>query len=437
MNQAHELDRMVLLVRELTSHDVPYQLVINVFQKFRVLCRADRRNLMSHAGQTALVTFVCLVARMGIQVFLDMPEVRTVGKQPPLHSNFLKQGLVDLGRDLILSSEVQGYPTDKPDLVFVFGDTLDACIEAPSWRLVGDPWVGQIVPLELGGTLWKDLWPIGGMAAAALAAGEVFKAAVKLLQTKSNSFESLLTMPSRSALWDFGSQCPVPERIDCGSCDFISAGAISQALLYALFRIPGMNMNGRVFDDDITDRTNLNRNMLSRRSDVGRGKVSVVSALAGESIVGIPERMSEDALARYAPLAPSVLVGTDDIPVRWKVQEASLGWVGIGGTSHFGIMTSSHKPGEPCGGCLHFKDDLVTDEVIPTVSFVSFWAGLSLAVRFLRHRIGHPYDLRQQSLWLVPLRMDERNAAWWSPVAARNDCPIACAASMNHFDISL
>ena len=250
------------------------------------------------------------------------------------------------------------------------------------------------------------------------------------MAAESNSFESLLTMPSRSALWDFGDQCLVPERIDCGSCDFIGTGAISQALLYTLFRIPGMNMNGRVFDDDITDRTNLNRNMLTRRSDVGRGKVSVVSVFAGESIVGIPERMSDDAFARYAPLAASVLVGTDDITARWMVQEASSGWVGISATSHFGIMTSSHKPGEPCGGCLHFKDDLVIDEVIPTVNFVSFWAGLSLA-GLLRHRIGHPYDLRQQSLWLVPLRMDERNAAWWSPVAARNDCPIACAASMN------
>lgn len=429
MNQTHELDRMVLLVRDLVSEDIGYERIIEAFQGFRVHCKADSRNLASHSGQTALVTFVSLIARMGVQVFLDVPEISTVGKQPPLRGNFLKQGLVDLGDDLIPGSIVHEGMPDKPDLAFVLGDAPDAYLGIPSWRLVGGPWVGEIIPIEVRGTRWKDSWPVGSMAAAALAAGEVFKAVVRLLQPKSHRFENLLTMVTPKALWDFGSQCSIPENLEFDSCDFISAGAINQALLFALFRIPGVTMNGRVFDDDITDHTNLNRNMLTRRSDVGAGKVHVVSSYAGENLLGFSERVVEATFRQLRPLADSVLIGTDHIPSRWEVQKASQGWVGIGGTSHFGVLTSSHMPGQPCGGCLHWKDDLVANGPIPTVSFVSFWAGLSLAVRFLREKIGYGYSLKQQALWLVPLRMDEQYAALWSPVAARADCPVGCIAS--------
>lgn len=430
MNKTHELDRMVLLVRDLISEDIGYEQIIEAFQGFRVLCRADSRNLVSHPGQTAVVTFVSLVARMGVQVFLDIPEMRLVQAQSPLRGNLLKDGLIDLGKDLIPGSLVHEGVSGKPDLTFVFGDTPDPRLANPSWRVVGDPWVGEIMPTQLDATSWKGTWPVGSMAAAAMAAAEVFKAVVRRLQTESDRLENLLTRLTSRASWDFGSQCPVPENVECGLCDFISAGAINQALLFALIRIPGVGIKGRVFDDDITDHTNLNRNMLTRRSDVGRGKESVVSSLVGGCIIGIPERVTETTFKRLRPLADSALIGSDHIPSRWEVQKASQGWIGIGGTSHFGVLTSSHMPGQPCGGCLHWKDDLVANGPIPTVSFISFWAGLSLAVRLLREKIGYGYSVKQQALWLVPLRLDEEYAALWSPVAARADCPVGCIASM-------
>jgi hypothetical protein len=66
---------------------------------------------------------------------------------------------------------------------------------------------------------------------------------------------------------------------------------------------------------------------------------------------------------------------------------------------------------------------------IPTVSFVSFWAGLALVVRLVREVIGQPYGAERQHLWLTPLRMDLRHAAMWSRVPAQRDCPVSCAAS--------
>src|SRR5439155_947563 len=120
----------------------------------------------------------------------------------------------------------------------------------------------------------------------------------------------------------------------------------------------------------------------------------------------------------------------DDIPSRWIVQATNPEWLGVGGTSHFGVSCSSHMAGQPCAGCLHPRDD-PGDGPIPTVSFVSFWAGLSLAARLVRHALGHPYEDSQQHLWLWPLRMDHAEHAW-SRVAIRDDCPVGCPASERH-----
>src|SRR5258707_26011 len=87
--------------------------------------------------------------------------------------------------------------------------------------------------------------------------------------------------------------------------------------------------------------------------------------------------------------------------------------------------------GESCSGCLHPIDDEAGTRPIPTVSYVSFWAGLAMAVRLVREAIGHPYPRGRQQLWLTPLRMEEPHAAIWSPVAARRDCPVQCMASQS------
>jgi hypothetical protein len=267
------------------------------------------------------------------------------------------------------------------------------------------------------------------MTAAALAAPEVFKAAVRGLPLREGIWPELLA-PCRLASWDFGGDhVSLPSRRL--ELDIISAGAIAQAALFVLLRMP-IQFSGRIFDNDVADLSNLNRQLLLRRSDLRKLKVAIVSDLSGPSnpCVPVPERFTLETAARHLPLAPHVIVGVDDIPSRWFTQRTVSGWLGIGATSHFEASSSSHDVRQARGGCLHPRDDGADGTLVPTVSFVSFWAGLALAVRFLRHVSGSPYEPRKQHLWLSTLRMDENNARLWRPVAARPDCPVGCSAAL-------
>src|SRR5260370_11482179 len=235
---------------------------------------------------------------------------------------------------------------------------------------------------------------------------------------------------SHSCLGALGSVHVPKEGVDVGTVDIISAGAISQAALYSLLRLPRLRMCGRVFDDDVTGLSNLNRNMLTEAKDVGLAKVLVVAQRCGANlrVEPVPSRFGAEYSGSKA-LSARVLVGVDDIPSRWEVQRRAPGWLAVSGTSHFGISSSAHTPADPCSGCLHPIDDEAGSRPIPTVSYVSFWAGLAMAVRLVREATCNAYSRSRQQLWLIPLRMEEPHAAIWSPVAARRDCPVQCSAS--------
>ena len=171
--------------------------------------------------------------------------------------------------------------------------------------------------------------------------------------------------------------------------------------------------------------------MLSVRTDIGATKVQLVADVCADKIQLQPigRRFAEND-PQIGELAPRILIGVDDIPSRWEVQRRSSGWLAVGGTSHFSISSSNHGPSDPCCGCLHPVDDLAGGSPIPTVSFISFWAGLATSVRLLRYGVGQTYDRDQQHLWLTPLRLDQPNAAMWMPVAPVKNCPVCCRASM-------
>jgi hypothetical protein len=269
------------------------------------------------------------------------------------------------------------------------------------------------------------------MVSAALAASEAFKFVMRRLPLR-NPSDAVFFAPSISSSWNFDPiAVPLGESIDLSSVDFISAGAISQAALFALSRIPRVEMSGRIFDDDDTEASNLNRNMLTLASDLRQPKVEITSRLCSagvhlKPVVGrFPEHSSD------IRLSGRVMVGVDDIPSRWRAQERAPNWIAVGGTSHYSASSSVHTPGSPCCGCLHPVDDDGGGQRIPTVSFVSFWAGLAMTVRLLRDALGQPYPPERQHLWLTPLRMDLPHAAMWMPVAPRRDCPLHCLASIS------
>lgn len=429
MNPVEQLDRTILLCRDHVFDGLTDEEICAGFMSLRVLCVSDLRNLSSFSGQTALVTVVSLLSRMGMQVELAIPEVPLIGAQPPMLGASLCELLIESSEMLVTGATVGSASGHKPHVIFALGDTEVKMTGVPCWRLIGGEWCGTLAMDGIAHAWpWKAQWTIGAMTSAALASSEAFKFAMRNLRFR-NPADLVFFEKTPICNWNFGS-IRVPEgEIDLGCIDLISAGAICQSLLYALLRLPRVRLSGRVYDDDLTAASNLNRNMLTKLSDVGSAKVRVAAQSCGpmQCLEPIQERFLADG--RNDQLADRVLVGVDDIPSRWAAQRRAAGWLAISGTSHFNVSSSAHAAGTPCSGCLHPVDDPVGPTTIPTVSFVSFWAGLAMAVRLIREVIGRPYPPSQQHLWLAPLRMDHRHAAMWQPVAAHRRCPVSCRAS--------
>lgn len=428
MTTIEQLNRTILLCRDYVISELADEEICRSFVSTQVLCVSDLRNLSSQSGQTALVTLVSMLSRMGMQVGLAIPDVAILAPQPPMSGASVSEALIASSEALVSGASVRRESEFAPDLIFALGDTKLKRGSAPCWRLSGDEWCGALAIDGIADTVvWTAEWAIGSMVSAALAANEAFKFVMRGLRLR-NQADEIFFEASQGCRWSFGS-IPVPDHeIDLGYVDLISAGAICQSALYALLRLK-VRLSGHIFDDDVTAASNLNRNMLTTIEDVGAGKVQIAAQRCGTRLQldPIPSRFLDRDFD--TGLAGRVLVGVDDIPSRWEIQRHAPGWLGISGTSHFNISSSAHTPETACSGCLHPVDDTAGANPIPTVSFVSFWAGLAMAVRLLREALGHPYSADRQHLWLTPLRMDLAHAAMWYPVAAYKDCPVHCQAS--------
>lgn len=268
-------------------------------------------------------------------------------------------------------------------------------------------------------------WPLAGLAAAGLVAGEAFKAAMRRVRSFAidvHMFDQQYA-PTRSVALKLQAPRVTSHPLDLGEFDCVSAGAIAHATLFALARIPGIRGACRVIDDDVSDLTNLNRNALLRRSRVGLRKVTDLGTqnLGNLRVTGLPTRLSVDG-AQELSLASSLLVGVDHIPTRWVVQNARPSWLSIGATSHSMAMVSFHENGLGCARCLHPVDDDRNDDPIPTLSIVSHWAGLMLAEMFLGHCAGNAVPAIRQSTCFWPLRPEA--GRWDAPVPRRPHCPV-------------
>lgn len=429
MKALEELNRTIMLCRDYVVDELSDEEICECFHSVRILCVSDLDNLLSHSGQTALVTLVCLLSRMGMQVGLAVPDIAMLAPQPPLSGTSLRDALNSSSGALVSGATICHDSDLSPDLIFVLGDTAIDSSPTPAWRLTDSDWYGALSrDEEQKAHSWTAKWPVGSMVSAALAASEAFKFVIRRLRFRRQA-DLIFFEPSRLCGWSFD-PAPIPERsVSIGNVDVISAGAISQAALYALMRFPNVHMWGRIFDDDLTGASNLNRNMLTLICDLDSPKVRVVAGRCGAKLRLEPVAQRFVGKSSQTDLAHRILVGVDDIPSRWEVQRHAPGWVAVSGTSHFSVSSSEHGPNQPCCGCLHPVDDVGGANPIPTVSFVSFWAGLGMAVRLIREALGSPCPSSQQHFWLTPLRMDEPHAAMWFPVAPQRDCPVRCLAS--------
>jgi hypothetical protein len=452
------LDRTMRLMRDDLRADVSDEVLLTALLGQRARLVADATNLASPAAQTAFVATTLLLLRSGTSVVLDAPEVNLIGAQPPLRHDKLLAGLLEVGTDLIegvscvlASASLETAGADTVVIVFgdspcprgatltvrIWGDSVSATMIATSTDTSVSTLRPKLPTLSPSGAKpWDPATriPFGGLVAAGLVAVEAYKIAMRSLRTYAlsvNVFDELFAV-SPFVLLSLDPSSEV-DRIalsslrDLGAIDAISGGAIVQAFLFAIARMPGVRARVRVLEPERADASNLNRYALLLRSLLEIPKAAAIATLplGGVSIIPIQMRYDRTTPLAIGGHADAVIVGVDHIPTRWAAQKARAVWLGIGATSHYSAMSSEHVRGAPCAWCLHPSDapDLGP---IPTVAFVSHWAGVLIAWRLVRHRLGLRTDTRCQYDYLTPLRTDLPGAMWRSPIAAKPDCPNGC-----------
>jgi len=423
MNLAKTLSRTVLLVKLDVFPDLDEATILDGLTRIRVRLAADATTANSRAGQTAIIAALVAVAQSGARVQLDIPDARLLGAQPPLRGSHLVSSLMKLGRDLVVAP---GAPDAEADLAVVFGN-------APAGRATeilhvsGDQWACRLSAQDTDAAGVHGELPFGALLAASAIGAESLRCALRHLEARTGHAagrEHSLATPDEIALEL--QPLPVGPR-DIGQLDIISAGAITNAALFALLRWPALQGRLRILDRDHAAESNLNRYALTRRSQLGRLKVRILAehATPGVIVEALPMHLTSESAGQLLPLARRVLVGVDDIPARWLVSQHAPDWVCVAASTHFTVMVSEHIAGGPCAGCLHPRDDDVAGE-IPTTSFVSHLAGYLQAYRLLAHSAG---IVAAPPTLAAPFNLGAARALMPIGLAPRADCPVGCAAS--------
>lgn len=428
MGSAEQLARTIALFRaDLDLSDT--QLILRALTGVQVALVAGDDVMRTRAGQAAVITSALLLARSGHKVFIHVTDVPLIGHQPPLAGKTLYEAVENLRGQLIDGSDVSiGFPV-KPAIAFEFGSrSAIAPFEATRKVSVGwSAWAGEIVEWPQQALRTEDDWPMGAMAAAVLVAAEAIKFAGRRLAPLSGNPAHIheLFGFSRAARLPLAPE-HTPKVSTLGDFDVISAGAISNAVVYALMRLPDLCGHARVFDKDFSDDSNTNRNMLLIKSLQALSKVKLFEHFArGLRIQPIERHFGEPDLSQ---LADNVIVGVDDIPTRWLLAGARVNWMGVGATTHFGSMASVHYPYSACAACLHPHDEAV-EGPIPTIAFVSFCAGLMTTADFLVELSRSTASLASSQTFLSPLHLEEKSSIYQATVQPRADCPACCPAS--------
>lgn len=418
---AEALNRTTLLMRTELADGVAEDSLIEALTGVTAVIVAGPAVIATSAGRTAVITAALLMARSGHSVWLACPDVRLDEPQPPLAGTMLHDALSRAGDDLIPGCAIRpGLPPARADLAIVLGEASAPEADQVIW-LGGSDWSATLSSTAPGAWTAVD-WPIGALAAAALAAGEAFKASMRRLAdvARSRVAFDMTWVPSTTAEVTLAPETAARAR-DLGTFDMVSGGAIANAALFVLLRLPEVSGVCRTWDDDEAALSNLNRNALLLRSAVGTSKVTDLARYGrGLKIEPVPVRFQ----AGHA-LGSTVLLGVDDIPSRWAAQGAGPDWMGVGATAGFAVQVSAHDATTACVGCLHPQGGEATGP-IPTASFVSFWSGLLLAVRLLRHRADE--ETVDAQTFFSPMRPE----AWpWAGqgMSPRADCPVGCDVS--------
>jgi hypothetical protein len=425
------LARTLLLTRQQRLPDVGDDDLLAGLVNTSVCIVSDEPNLFSPSGQAMVSTLAGLVFAMGMNVRLVLPAVAMAGYQPPLRGDEFRAAVVRLGADSVPGAAAQIVESaGGADIVFVVGDSPWNGDGNLAWRLSAGPWSGSMVPAMEAGRRVRGTFPIGALAIAATAAAEPYRAALRSIATRNGCIvpePTQLDPAIRIHLRLAPNDAPSPDELDLGAVDVVSGGAITTAAMHVLLRLPGVTAAVRLWEPELLDVSNLNRYLLMLRTMVGRPKVEMLEHWGhhGFDIDGHRQLVDESALPRIGPWASQVMVGTDNTEARLLVQRTWPAWLVVAGTAGFMAMVSEHEPGQPCAGCLHSWTESVLGDV-PTISFVSYWAGLLAATRLVRQRLlGRVLPAEQMTVMWAD-RLDSATAFMPGPVGRTPGCRVGC-----------
>ena len=421
------LKRTALLLREDVFHSDPAEdhSIVMGLRATRIRLVADATTAASHGGQTALMTLCAQLMMLGFAVDLDVPDAVLVAPQPPFGGARLVAGLEAYGRQLWGSAPARAGGT--PQLTIAVGAAMPGADIAVSWAT--DAAFVFPATAELPAPAATES-PFPPLAAAAAAAASGARAAIPIIAEHLDiplptAQRWLDPVGRRTSLTLSGLVGPIDPNL--GWCDAISGGAITSAALYVLLRVPGLSGRLRIIEDDILEASNLNRYALALRRHLGRGKAGALGEWSTDSFSVEPSalRLTTETAVQLRPFAPIVLAGVDDIAARWLAQSASgSARFYVGATSHDYVLVSEHAPGGACAGCVHPRDDSAVGE-IPTIGFVSLWAGLAQAAFLL----GRSSSLTSRAVDVAPLGLEGPRAVRPYIPLPHPRCPLACSAS--------
>ncbi len=384
---------------------------------------ADEQNMSSIGGQAALVTAFQLIARTGLGVELIIPDVELIAEVPPLRRATLRAALLELGGDLIPQLTIRAFELSE-DATFVFGDSA----YETGFRVQVTDLGCRIVEPGARSSRIQASCPLGGLAAGAATAAMALEAALLHVETATRMRRTTQPRPSVGPPVDIDLGLVFPSLnaglLGCRHLGVISGGAVTNGLTDVLHWLAPLVPDLSVLDDDDVDWHNLNRCVQFRASDVTSAKTDALQQ-ASTNLLTITGTKGRFALGSCEELTDYVAVGVDDIRARWWVQQSWPSHLYVAATSNYEAVVTTHHPGQPCAGCAHPEAGPPRSE-IPTISFVSYWAGLIQACALLA-------DLRGESearrITVYPFALGERT--WWtaSQLRAVRGCAIHCPAS--------
>lgn len=417
-NPGTALDRTVLVLQDYV--DAPDEEIVTTLTSLRVKLIAGREALDQPNGQVAFLAAFQAIARLGVEVALDIPrDVRVAVPAPPLAPGPLYDSLEHLATRLI---QPLG-PNSDCDMTFSFDrEALEGALVIGASDFEGRLRVGTGV----GG--FDGELPFGAVLAGAVAGSEVARFAIRRLINAGYARVDSIPLEHQDVTLSLAPFEYPEDEVHLGSVDFVSAGAISHAALFTLARVAKLSLSGRIFDDDAAAEDNLNRYVLLDADSLEEAKQEQLADLdwPSFSLKGIHGRVGESELSGVE-LVDRVVVGVDSVHARWDIQRLSPGWVGVGATSHALAMVSQHWPGTPCSGCVHpVPAPLATR--LPTISFVSLIAGALLAYRIVQSAVA-PVRVTEVDYVLDALRLASAEPLFTERPHAVAHCPVGCHAA--------